>query len=68
MTSYRDRTGEDAAAGAAIEVGTYDGRVTLELGVMRNFNSLSTDAWAHLTAAEARELADDLWKAAKEVG
>ncbi|PSJ60795.1 hypothetical protein [Pseudaminobacter soli (ex Li et al. 2025)] len=53
--------------GSAIEVGTHRGEVTLELGVMRNFGSLSTDAWASLSPEEARELADDLNKAARQV-
>ncbi|ACK84680.1 hypothetical protein [Methylorubrum extorquens] len=64
--SYRDRTGEDPAQGSAIEVGTHRGEVTLELGVMRNFGSISADAWAALTPDEADELADDLWRLARQ--
>ncbi|UYW25732.1 hypothetical protein OKC48_21030 [Methylorubrum extorquens] len=64
--SYRDRTGEDPAQGSAIEVGTYKGEVTLELGVMRNFGSISADAWAALTPDEADELANDLWRHARQ--
>ena len=64
--SYRDRTGKDKAQGSAIEVGAHRGEVTLELGVMRNFGSLLADAWAALTPAEARELADVLRCAASE--
>lgn len=62
--SYRDHPRSELR-GSAIEVSTHAGEVTLELGVMRNFGSLSTDAWASLTPAEARELADDLIKAAR---
>ncbi|ACA18430.1 hypothetical protein M446_4072 [Methylobacterium sp. 4-46] len=61
---YHDRTGEDPAQGSAIQVSTYGGEVTLELGVMRNFGSMSADAWAALSPAEARELADNLRRAA----
>lgn len=64
--SYRDRTGEDPAQGSAIEVGLHRGEVTLELGVMRNFGSISADAWAALTPDEADELADDLWRLARQ--
>lgn len=64
--SYRDHKGEDPQQGSAIEVGSHRGEVTLELGVMRNFGSLSADAWAALTPDEARELADDLRRAARE--
>jgi hypothetical protein len=62
--SYQDHPRTEAQ-GSAIEVGCHGGEVTLELGVMRNFGSLSTDAWATLTPAEARELADDLYAAAR---
>ena len=55
--SYRDRNGSNPAQGSAIEVGSHGGEITLELGVMRSFGSLSTDAWAALTPEEARELA-----------
>lgn len=64
--SYRDRTGEDPAQGSAIEVGHHRGEVTLELGVMRNFGSISAYAWAALTPDEADELADDLWRLARQ--
>jgi hypothetical protein len=52
--------------GSAIVVGAHHGKVTLELGVMRNFGSLSTDAWANLSPEEARELADDLYRYSKQ--
>ena len=70
LISYRDRTGKDPDQGAAIQVGTaYSERsgrreVVLELGVMRNFGSISADASASLTPDEARELAADLRRAA----
>ncbi|MDR7037418.1 hypothetical protein J2X36_002165 [Methylobacterium sp. BE186] len=70
--SYRERTGAGLAQGSAIQVGTYHsdamGRseVTPELGVMRSLGPISTDAWAALTPAEARELADDLYCVARE--
>lgn len=62
--SYRDRAGTDPALGSAILVSTHNGEVTLELGVMRNFGSIAADAWAALSPAEAREMADDLRRAA----
>lgn len=63
--SYRDHPRPEDK-GSAFEVGTHGGEVTLELGVMRNFGSLSTDAWASLSPEEALELADDLRTAARE--
>jgi hypothetical protein len=65
--TYHDRTGIDPHQGSAIGISTHGGEVTLELGVMRNFGSLSADAWAALTPAEAREMADDLRAAADRV-
>jgi hypothetical protein len=62
--SYHDRRGDEPELGSAIQVGTHNGEVTLELGVMRNFGSISADAWAALSPAEARELATDLQRAA----
>jgi len=64
--SYRDRTGEDPAQGSAIAVKTVGAEVLIELGVMRNFGSISADAWAALTPDEADELADDLWRLARQ--
>jgi hypothetical protein len=64
--SYRDRTGEDPAQGSAIDVRATRGEVLIELGVMRNFGSLSADAWASLTPDEADELADDLRRLARQ--
>ncbi|QRE77354.1 hypothetical protein [Methylobacterium aquaticum] len=64
--SYHDRTGEDPEQGSAIQVRARRGEVALELGVMRNFGSIATHAWAALSPAEARELADDLRRAAGE--
>lgn len=66
MTSYRDRTGHDKEAGDAIAAKAFQGGVLLELGTMRPFNSMAADAWAFLSPAEARELADDLRRFAKE--
>jgi hypothetical protein len=65
--SYRDRTGEDRGQGAAIEARTEGREITLTLGVMRNFGSISADAWAALTPDEADELANDLWRLARRV-
>jgi hypothetical protein len=62
--TYHDSTGTDYEQGSAIAVRTCNGEVTIELGVMRNFGSISADAWAALGPAEARELADDLRSAA----
>ena len=64
--SYSDRKGGDPDKGSAIQVSVYNGEVTLEMGVMRNFNSMSSDAWASLSPAEARELSDDLRRKARE--
>ena len=64
--SYHDRTGEDPEQGSAIQVRARRGEITLGLGVMRNFGSISTDAWAALSPAEARELGDDLRRAADQ--
>ncbi|GJE44861.1 hypothetical protein [Methylobacterium soli] len=55
--TYHDRTGTDPHQGSAIAVRTCNGEVTLELGVMRNFGSISADAWAALSPAEARGVA-----------
>ncbi len=65
--SYRDRTGTDRTQGSAIEVRSAGPQVFLELGVMRNFGSIAADAWAALSAAEARELALDLCLAASQL-
>lgn len=62
--SYRDRLGNDAELGSAIRVHTSSGEVLLELGVMRNFESMSADAWAALSPSEAREVARDLIRTA----
>lgn len=64
--SYLDRTGEDPEQGSAIEVTAAFGEVVIELGVMRNFGSISADAWAALTPDEADELADALRRHARQ--
>lgn len=61
---YRDHPRSEDA-GSDIVVRQFGNSVYLEMGTMRNFDSLSTEAWASLTPAEAQELADDLWAASK---
>lgn len=65
VASYRDRKGNDREAGDALACKAYRGGVLLELGTMREFNSLSADAWAFLNPDEAEELAQDLSEAAR---
>ncbi|WP_158810276.1 hypothetical protein [Beijerinckia sp. L45] len=62
--TYHDRRGNDPEKGAAIQIKECRGEVLLDLGVMRNFGSLSSDAWAALSPEEARAVAMDLNRAA----
>lgn len=64
--SYKDHPRPEGM-GLSVDVAhnPRSGEVVLSLGTMRNFGSISMDAWAALTPKEARELADDLWAASR---